>query len=298
MLTLSPQDWSHVLQTLATTDLSKNIADVSVALTGTAVAFLIFLATTGVITYRRRSALKGPIFTLIVLLTVSTTLALAAGSIALNITSATGGPVRWGTDYQLWVCGSQLDLRDPRGLINDRVGSPTLYEKNDGRIYYEGGVPSQLPDDASLGKFMQMAGGEISDRSLVIPLNDTNSFVGTPASPEQLESYIVTNHDGMAAVAGNGQTCGQERAEVQAFAYSFSPATNTYSQTKLTHPAAYELSHADTSPPGDCLIVEFAPPKERTDHLCASYGVRDYDRCTEFGIPATEVTRCDIREVR
>lgn len=296
MTTLSNLGWLRTEPFAAITDLSRNISDLSIAVVSAAVVLLMCLVVAAAITHQRWPKFKGPLFTLIVLITVITTLVLGTATVAHNINSPTAGPVRWGTDYQIWACGNQLDLRNPRGLLGDRTGTPTLYEKNDGRIHYDG-TPDSLPDDASLGKFMQVVGGEISDSSLVVPLNDDDGFIGTPATPDQVESYIKTNRDGISASFVNDQFCGGEKAEVQAFVYTYSETSKTYIQSKLIHPATYELSHTNTSPPGDCVIIEFAPPKDKTDHLCASYGVRDYDRCTEFGVPADKVSRCDIREL-
>lgn len=297
-MTISPTPGGLRVEPLvAVTDLSRNISDLSIAVVSAAVVLLMFLVVAAVITHQRWPKFKGPLFTLIVLVTVVTTFTLGGATVAHNVNSPTAGPVRWGADYQLWACGNQLDLRDPRGLLGDRTGTPTLYEKNDGRIHYDG-TPGNLPDDASLGKFMQVVGGEISDSSLVIPLNDNSGFVGTPTTPEQVEGYISTDRDGISARFVNGQNCGTEKAEVQAFVYAYNQATKTYTQTKLTHPANYELSHSKASPPGDCVIVEFASRKDRTDRLCASYGVRDYDRCTAYGVPAHKVNTCDLRELR
>lgn len=285
------------LHIAAATDLATSIGDLSVALVSAAVVMLIVLVVAAVVTHERWPKFKAPIFTLIVLITVVTTLTLGGTTVALNLNASTGGPVHWGADYQLWACGNQLDLRNPQGLMGNRIGTPTLYEQNDGRIHYDG-TPTNLPDEASLGKFMQVVGGELSDSSLVVPLNDQTGFTGQPTAPEQVEPYIKTDRNGASASFVNGQSCGADVAQVQAFAYHFNPDSKTYYQTKLDHPANYELSHSSSSPPGDCVIVEFAPVKARTDHLCASYGARDYDRCTEFGVAADKVASCDIRELR
>ncbi len=297
MTTLSFLGGSHALSTVATTDLAHFLGTISVAVASAAVIALMALVVALVLTHKRAPRFSGPLFTLVVLITVITTLTLGSMTVAINVNSATGGPVHWGADYQIWACGNQLNLRDPHGLINDRIGSSTLYEKNDGRIHYDG-APVNLPDDASLGRFMGVVGGEISDSSLVVPLNDQSGFAGTPTAPQEIESYITTNREGSSARFLSGQTCGSDKAEVQTFVYNYNEGSKTYTQTKLTHPAAYELSHADASPPGDCVIVEFAPPHDHTDHLCASYGVRDYDRCTQFGVSADKVASCDIRESR
>lgn len=297
MTTLSLLGGSHALTTVASIDLADSLGNVSVAIVGAAVIALIAFVVALVMTSQRWPKFKAPLFTLIVLITVVTTLALGSLTVTINFASPTAGPVHWGADYQIWACSNQLNLRDPRGLLSDRIGSPTLYEKNDGRIHYDG-TPMNLPDDASLGKFMQVVGGEISDSSLVVPMNDQNGFTGTPSMPEQLQPYIKTTSEGATASFVDSQRCGDTQAVVQAFVYSLNQDGKTYTQTKLTHPATYELSRSKASPPGDCVIVEFAPPSDHTDHLCASYGVRDYDRCTEFGIAADKISSCDLREVR
>ncbi len=297
MISSTSSGWLHITSIAAATDLATTMGDLSVAIVCAAVILLIILVVTAVITHERWPKFKAPLFTLIVLVTVMTTLAISGATVALNINSSTGGPVHWGADYQIWACGNQLDLRNPQGLMGSRIGTPTLYEQNDGRIHYDG-TPTNLPDEASLGKFMQVVGGEISDSSLVVPLNDQAGFTGQPTTPEQVAPYISTSRSGAAARFVSGQSCGSDKAEVQAFAYRYNTDTKTYYQTKLDHPANYELSHTDASPPGDCVIVEFAPTKDHTDHLCYGYGVHDYDRCTDFGVAADKVASCDIRELR
>ncbi len=287
----------HITGIAAATDLASSIGSLSVALVSAAVVMIIILTAMAVLTHERWPKFKAPLFTLTVLVTVITTLVLGGATVTLSLNSPTGGPVRWGTDYQIWACGNQLDLRNPHGLMGNRIGTATLYEQNDGRMHYDG-TPTNLPDDASLGRFMQSVGGEISDGSLTVPLNDQSGFSGQPTTPQEVEPYINTTQSGATAQFVNNQSCGGTIAQVQAFVYHYNEGTKTYYQTKLDHPANYELSRTSTSPPGDCVIIEFAPPKDRTDHLCQSYGARDYDRCTEFGVAADKVASCDIRELR
>lgn len=290
-------DWIPAITTLATTDVSMSVSTFSGCVALAAGALLIAMIIAATVTRKRWPNFKMPLFVLIVsVVTVSSTL-MCTAAVYLNLNSPMGGPVQWATDYQIWACGNQLNLRGPQGLLNNRVGTATLYEKNDGRIHYDG-TPTDLPTDASLGKFMQVVGGEISDSSLVVPLDSENGFVGTPNYPEQLESYISTNRSGAYARFVSDQKCGDEQAQVQAFLYQYNPLNKTYDQVKLDHPADYEISHANEAPPSDCLIVEFATPKDRTDHLCTSYGARDYERCTEFGVAADKISSCDIREIR
>lgn len=290
-------DWIPAIAILATTDIATSVGSFSAAVIGAAAAMLLVMIVAAAATRMRWPKYKMPLFALIVLVVTVSSVLVSAATVYLNLSSPMGGPVRWSADYQLWACGNQLKLRGPQGLLNNRVGSATLYEQDDNQIHYNG-TPATLPADASLGKFMQAVGGEISDSSLVIPLGSENSFVGTPNNPEQLEPYIGTSRDGTYARFVNDQKCGDDKAEVQAFVYRYNPTTKTYYQTKLDHPADYELSHTSAVPPGDCVVVEFAAPRDRTDHLCASYGVRDYDRCTEFGVAADKISSCDIREIR
>ena len=295
MTPLSLLGGSHALTTVASANLTDILDTVSVAVFGAGVILLIVLAAALVMTHKRRPNLKAPLFMAIVLVAVIATLTLSSVAITLSLNSPTAGPVRWGADYQVWACDNQLSLRDSRGPLGNRLGTPAFYSQ-DGRIHYNG-TPLTLPDDASLGKFMQSIGGELSDTSLVVPLNNQTGFAGLPAMPDQVQPYISTGSQGATAGFASGQTCGAAKASVQVFVYSYNTADKTYIQTKLPHPASYELSHSRTSPPGDCVIIEFAPDKDRTDHLCPSYGVRDYDRCTDFGVPADKIASCDIREV-
>jgi len=290
-----PTTGSYTIAVMAASSLATSVSNLSVGIVCAAI-ILLFICIAFTIGSQRPKA-KATLFTMIATIVTIATLVLGAGNLTLAFNSPTGGPVRWAADFQVWACGNQLDLRDPRGLLTDRVGSPVLFEKNDGRIHYNG-TPTDLPQDVTLGTFMQTVGGNINSDSLIFPINNDNGFIGTPPAPEQVEPYIASNDEGTYVRFLSGQTCGTEKAEVQAFVYRFNPANNTYSQSKITDPAHYEISHVQTVPPGDCIVMEFAPPKARTDHLCQSYGQRDVDRCTIFGVPADKATSCDLQEVK
>ncbi len=209
---------------------------------------LIFLSTR----LKKHGRFKPVVFGLIVTTVAVVTVILGGSTIYLNTTSSSRGPVHWHADFQIWACGQELDLVNPQGRLSNKVGTPTLHEHNDKRIHLEGVVVN--PADASLGKFLTVVGGEISDRTLVVP---TTSGVGT---------YL------------NGATCPDGPGQVQVFAYRVNP-DKTFSQTKLDHPASYIISSESNVPPGDCLIIEFDRPKDRTDHLCRSFEVaRQIDR--------------------
>ena len=95
----------------------------------------------------------------------------------------------------------------------------------------------------------------------------------------------------------NGQDCGSERSQVQVYVYK-DGGDQTYSQTKLSDPANYAIRGESAVPPGDCIIIEFGPDSPTTDKLCEQYGLRDHERCTEFGVePAKVAQLCTNRQV-
>lgn len=98
------------------------------------------------------------LFSAIVTLVLSITAYLIWSTITTNIKSVTGGPIHWHADFEIWNCGSKLDLVDPKGLDN-KVGTPLLHEHNDERIHVEGPVMNY--QDISLGKFFEVVGGSM-----------------------------------------------------------------------------------------------------------------------------------------
>ena len=97
------------------------------------------------------------------------TVYLSGATIYLNMVSATGGPVHWHADYEVWACGVGYELVDPEGLEN-RVGSPTVHEHNDNRIHVEG-VLLDL-EDASMHEYFESVAGEFTGKRLSIPATD------------------------------------------------------------------------------------------------------------------------------
>lgn len=169
-------------------------------------------------------------------------------TVYLNQVSVTKGPVHWHADFEIWACGEQQDLKDPQGISN-KIGTPTLHEHNDNRIHVEG-VVVEYPD-VNLGAFFRAIGGSLTDKSLAIPTVSGD------------KSYVT------------GQSCpdSNELAALQVFAITSDLQQRTYSQQKLVDPAAYQFAEHAQVPPGDCIIIEFGAPKERTDELCQSYVV-------------------------
>ncbi len=176
---------------------------------------------------------------------VLTTLFLASSTIYINMVSSSGGPVHWHADFEIWNCGQEVNLKDPKGFSN-KIGSPTLHEHSDKRIHLEGVVVGK--QDASLGKFFHIIGGNITNSSLTVPTNEGN--------------LTLTS----------GNTCPDgSPAELQVFA--FQVKDKNYTQTKIENPTEYVIAGQGGVPPGDCIIIEYGPAKSRTDNLCRSYKV-------------------------
>lgn len=251
---------------------------------------------------RRLPKVKLPLFVLIAATVLIPTVILFSSTVYLNVSSDSGGPIHWHTDVEFWACNSELELRDPSGFLSNKIGSPTFHEHNDKRMHLEGVVVDK-EYDASLEKFMLLVGGKISADMLKLPVeeelftSETDGDVVT-GNTTDVQNLVVRDEKGKAVVeAKNGKTCGGVDSEVQAFVYRFNKADNTYSQHKLDDPARYTLRDESTVPPGDCLIVEFAPPKNKSSRLCKQYGVRHQDRCTQFGVSEPSPKLCNIREV-
>ncbi len=294
------------LTNLAESKLEQTITGLSINAVLFGSIILVVLTILAILLVKFKSV-KKPLFIGFVITILSVTSAIAGGTIYLNLNSATGGPVHWHADFEIWACGNELELRDPTGLLSNKIGSPTLHEHNDKRVHLEG-VPVELPYDGSLGKFMTTVGGEINSRTLVVPLNSSdkifedaaNEIDGDgPGAPnkELVNPFIKSDVDGKFATFVNGQPCGNAPGEVQLFVYNYDVGSKTYKQTKIAQPSTYTYSQHSEVPAGDCFIVEFAPKKDRTNKLCKQYGVRDVNRCEQFGVTPDKRKICEIKEV-
>ena len=113
--------------------------------------------------------LKVFLFSGIVIVIAVPTLYMIIATIYLNTVSVSKGPVHWHADTEVWACGQEVELQDPTGFLSNKIGTATLHEHNDKRIHLEGVVVH--PEDASLGKFFQVIGGELTNDSLIVPTN-------------------------------------------------------------------------------------------------------------------------------
>jgi hypothetical protein len=253
--------------------------------------------------------LKLPLFVLMAATLIISTSFLLGSTVYLNVKSESKGPVHWHSDIEFWACGAELELRNPTGKLSNKIGTATYHEHNDKRIHLEGVVVKKA-EDASLGKFMRVTGGDISDDRIQIPINedpgewfaseDSDKLDGDrqpPADPGNYSQFVKMTEKGPVMELADGQRCGEQAAELQVFVYSFNKGENTYTQAKLADPAEYVLRDESVVPPADCVIVEFDQPKDVTDKLCRQYGVRDELRCTEFGVKQYNPELCNIRQV-
>ena len=171
------------------------------------------------------------------------TLYSAGTTIALNTMAETRGPVHWHADFEIFVCGKPLDIKSPENILN-RVGTSVLHEHGDNRIHIEGVL--LRVEDASLGRFFRVIGGYLTGSSLAVPT----------------DKGLVT--------ANNGDLCPDGSPGVLQV-FRFSPENGRIVQQKLARFSAHVPAAENKVPPGDCIIIEFGPERQFTDHLCASY---------------------------
>jgi len=289
----------------STVDLEQQISSLSLRVIAvSAISLILLIITASQFANKKHPKLKKPLFSLIVFVVTVGTATLFGSTIYLNVKSDSGGPVHWHADIEFWACDVQLELRNPSGFLSNKVGTSTLHEHNDQRIHLEGVVVDDSVD-ATVGKFMRVVGGNISNNSFSVPLADSvlEDFIDgdriDPGGVSNIQRYIKTDSIGKKVLSvNNGDTCpGDVESEVQTFVYRYNKENSTYSQTKLTEPEKYTIRDESIVPPGDCIIVEFGKRRERTDRLCEQYGVRDSKRCTEFGVSNYNPELCNIKEV-
>ena len=175
-------------------------------------------------------------FLLIAIPVVLSSFYLGVHTIYENSVSVTKGPVHWHADYEVWVCGEEIDLIDPKGL-NNKIGTPVLHEHNDHRIHVEGTVLRY--EDVHLGTYFDVIGGKLTSTELMYQTNE--------------ELVHVANGDvcpdgsvGTLGVFVNGE--------------------------RISDPGAYLLAPEIFVPNGDCIIIDFsADDSTTTDKICASW---------------------------
>ncbi len=304
---------------LAAVDLEHQISAISIRAVLIASVILAVCTLVSLLIKNKKKLMKKWSKTLFLLMSgslVITTVVLFGGTIYLNNTSESKGPVHWHTGIEFWSCGAELELRNPTGFLSNKIGTSTYHEHNDKFIHLEG-VVVRKSEDASLEKFMQVTGGYLTEDSIGIPLNDdeaqwyalseNDKVDGDAQAPENFSlatgngKWVKSGDDGKVVELKPGNACSddnKQKAELQVFKYTFNKADDTYSQEKLADPTTYVMRDVPLlGPPGDCVIVEYDTPKARTDKLCQQYGVKDAERCTSFGVKSYDPELCYIRQV-
>ena len=287
-------------------DLETTIANLAMNTVLYAASALIVMVLLAILFSEKFPKIKLPLFVLMTLTLAGSTLTLIGSTVYLNTSSFSGGPVHWHADVEFWACGNELELRDPTGFLSNKIGTATLHEHNDHRIHLEG-VVVEGDVDASLGKFMHVVGGAITAQQLVVPLNadedgeifeDEEDGDGPAVTDATLvEPYIFDDPElGKVANFRDGDTCGDDFADVQVFVYKYDGDSKTYEQEKLDNPRDYIIRDNPNVPPGDCIIFEFGPERDKTDKLCAQYGIRDIDRCEQFGVEPNQKAICELTQ--
>lgn len=221
-----------------------------------AAGLLLGLAVLALIFKNASDKVKYLLFGIMVVVALLNTVYLVGSTIYLNQVSQTGGPVHWHADLEIWNCGQKVEIRDPQGFSN-KVGTEVVHEHNDDRIHIEGVILDT--HDASLGHFIEQIGGQLHEDHMAIP---------TEEGLVELE---------------NGQMCDSQAGSLQVFVYKQSLPSDdgqtkgdSFSQQKLSdNPQDYIISPFGQVPPGDCIIIEFGPPKDITDKLCTFYQVAE-----------------------
>ena len=117
----------------AYSNLDLVVADISVKAVLIASILLVLLSTISLKVKSAGSNLKKILFLGFVVVTISCALLLASLTIYLNAQSVSKGPVHHHADFEIWRCGEEVELLDPKGFSN-KIGTPTLHEHNDKRI--------------------------------------------------------------------------------------------------------------------------------------------------------------------
>lgn len=227
--------------------LDSAIRDNSINFTLISIVILVILVAIAALIKKQSELVKIILFVLMIGVISLNTLYLAGSTIYKNERSVTGGPVHWHADFEIWNCGKEVDLVDPVGWSN-KIGTPVYHEHNDKRVHVEGVVLDN--SEVTLGRFFNVIGGNLTMQNLAAPLND-----------------------GSVMNVSNGEYCNGSPAMIQVFVYKTEGAN--FSQEKLLYPEDYILSDDSGVPPGDCIIVEFDQPKEKTERLCQSYQVQE-----------------------
>ncbi len=138
--------------------------------------------------------MKRIMFFLISTVVVASTLYLIVTTLHLNIISDTKGPVHWHADFEIWVCGSKVNLAEPKGLLN-KQGTNLVHSHNDNRIHIEGVLIDKK--SASLGSFFNAVGGYLGGDALALRVPTEqgliSAYYGDKCNGQPASLYVFVN---------------------------------------------------------------------------------------------------------
>lgn len=142
----------------------------SLSIPSVLIAFGILLVTSLAIVFIFRNPTPlGKKFTFIFMLLVIVipTIFIFSSLMYVSLTSYSGGKIHWHADFEIFVDGELLELKDPEGFLSNKVGSPRFHEHDDNRIHAEGIF--QKKEGLTLRAFLDEVDGVLEIDKLVFP---------------------------------------------------------------------------------------------------------------------------------
>ena len=159
-------------------------------------------------------------YSIVLIVVAFVTIYLILTTLHLNVISITKGPVHWHADFEIWVCGNEIKLAEPKGLSN-KQGVDLMHAHNDNRIHVEGVILDYK--QASLGAFFHAVGGSLASDGIKVPTNEG----------------LVSVHE--------GDFCNEKPAKLYVFVNG----------NLIENPRDYAISHYEEVPPGDRIKFVF-----------------------------------------
>lgn len=148
----------------------QKISDWSLNLVYITSGLLIIVAIFSITKYKTLTSLQKNIaFWFVAIAVIITTIFVVGSTLYLNAVSPTHGPVHWHADFTIEICGKNIEIADPIGIMN-RIGKSDLHEHNDMRIHVEGTPPSLEAID--LRSFFEALGGTFTDSRFSAPTTE------------------------------------------------------------------------------------------------------------------------------
>jgi len=166
-------------------------------------------------------AAKRITFYLIVIVASLVTIYIALATLNLNLVSETKGPVHWHADYEIWVCGKEIEIAMPKNIFSNKQGTDLMHSHEDKRIHVEGTLLDKKA--ASLGAFFHAVRGSLSDDGMTVPT----------------DAGVVSVHD--------GDSCNGNPGKLYVFVNG----------KIINNPSNYVISQYEKVPPGDRIKIIF-----------------------------------------